>query len=64
MNQKTIEKLRNNPFYKPSPAQRVSDDEESNLRTFGELPKNDFSIPKHPTSPKTRKHKKIEKKKA
>lgn len=57
MDKATIERLKKNPHYKPTPGQLVPD-EEDNVRTFGILPKHNTVIPKHPTGPVTVTHKK------
>lgn len=56
MNQKTINKLKANPFYKPTPDQLVPDEEEE-IKTFGIVPAQNTSIPKHLTGPNVVVHK-------
>lgn len=50
MNQATLEKLRSNPHYKMSEAQKKEAEEiENPFAEFGILPKHDPKLPKHPT---------------
>lgn len=64
LNEATIQKLKNNPHYKPSPGQLIPDGyeepkkEEEKIKTFGVPPIQHTVIPKHPTSPTKRVHKK------
>lgn len=56
LSQKTIEKLKQNPHYRPSPGQFIPRDEEEKeeeVKTFGVPPAVHTVIPKHPTKPKT-----------
>ncbi len=56
MNRTTLEKLKSNPHYKPSPAVKAAIDQmevkEEPVETFGRLPINDTSLPIHPTRPR------------
>lgn len=61
MNNPTIERLRKNPHYKPTPGQLGPDplpEEEEPIRTFGVVPKTNDVPEKHPTDPKKLTHKK------
>lgn len=59
LSEKTIIKIKSNPFYKPSPGQ-ISDEyeEDDHIETFGVIPKNIPDIPIHPFDPKRRNYKK------
>ena len=68
MNQETINKLKANPHYKPTPGQipeeyipEIDEEEElkknPNIKTFGVIPKQDtMTIPKKKTKPALKTH--------
>ena len=66
MNQKTIDKIKANPHYKPSPGQLIPDGYEEEekpkmnepVKTYGVPPIQHTVIEKHPTSPRVKTHKK------
>ena len=61
LNEKTIEKLKKNPHYRPAPGQLIPEsheDREQEVRTFGVPPATHTVVPKHPTNPRTVTHKK------
>lgn len=49
---KTLERIRKNPYYKPNAKQRKELEEDEPVISFGEIPKNNFDIEKHPFAPK------------
>lgn len=53
---KTIERIKNNPFYKPNAKQRAlldnHSEKEEQVISFGVIPHNDIELEKHPTGPK------------
>lgn len=63
MNQSTVDKLKQNPHYKfPANGKEPEPEEDEDVKTYGVLPKqNTITIPKHPTKPKTKTNKLIEK---
>lgn len=56
MNEKTIAKIKNNPFYKPSGAQQaeIAKTERKPMVEFGTIDKHDNDFDRHPTSPVVR----------